>query len=190
MDNREKLELLRDTVLAAAQRSAEETEAQTKKLIGDTVASEKKRLADEIAEIKTISYDETRARDEKDLIAKEAKLKKSFLVRREKYMNELFSELEKKLTEFRSTEKYGEYLKNAYESAVKDFGAPDIAYCMKDENELVASVFPSLSVEEDDSVKLGGIIFRKGNLLLDFSFNSRLEKERSDFINSGKLRSE
>ena len=190
MDNREKLELLRDTVLAAAQRSAEETEAQTKKLIGDTVASEKKRLANEIAEIKTISYDETRARDEKDLIAKEAKLKKSFLVRREKYMNELFSELEKKLTEFRSTEKYGEYLKNAYESAVKEFGVPDLAYCMKDENELVASVFPSLSVEEDNSVKIGGIIFRKGNLLLDFSFNSRLEKERSDFINSGKLRSE
>lgn len=190
MDNREKLELLRNTVLAAAQRSAEETEAQTKKLIGDTVASEKKRLADEIAEIKTMSYDETRVRDEKDLIAKEAKLKKSFLVRREKYMNELFSDLEKELTEFRSTEKYGEYLKNAYESAVQEFGAPDLAYCMKDEKELVASVFPSLSVEEDDSVKLGGIIFRKGNLLLDFSFNSRLEKERSDFINSGKLRSE
>lgn len=41
MDNREKLELLRQTVLAAAQRSAEETEAETKKIIEDTVSAEK-----------------------------------------------------------------------------------------------------------------------------------------------------
>ena len=53
MDNREKLELLRQTVLAAAQRSAEETEAETKKIIEDTVSAEKKRLSDEIADVDT-----------------------------------------------------------------------------------------------------------------------------------------
>ena len=51
MDNREKLELLRQTVLAAAQRSAEETEAETKKIIEDTVSAENKRVSDEFAEI-------------------------------------------------------------------------------------------------------------------------------------------
>ena len=82
MDNREKLELLRQTVLAAAQRSAEETEAETKKIIEDTVSAEKKRLSDEIAEIKSMSYDELRSRDEKELVTKDAKLRKNILVKR------------------------------------------------------------------------------------------------------------
>ena len=101
MDNREKLELLRQTVLAAAQRSAEETEAETKKIIEDTVSAEKKRLSDEISEIKSMSYDELRSRDEKELVTKDAKLRKNILVKREAYMRELFSELENRLAAFR-----------------------------------------------------------------------------------------
>ena len=34
------------------------------------------------------------------------------------------------------------------------------------------------------------IIFGKGNLLLNLSFDNRVEKERTDFINGGKLRLE
>ena len=116
MDNREKLELLRQTVLAAAQRSAEETEAETKKIIEDTVSAEKKRLSDEISEIKSMSYDELRSRDEKELVTKDAKLRKNILVKREVYMRELFSELENRLAAFRKSDGYGEYLKKAYEA--------------------------------------------------------------------------
>ena len=190
MDNREKLELLRQTVLAAAQRSAEETEAETKKIIEDTVSAEKKRLSDEISEIKSMSYDELRSRDEKELVTKDAKLRKNILVKREAYMRELFSELENRLAAFRKSDGYGEYLKKAYKAAVKEFGIPDVAYCAKGEKELCKNILPELSFEEDSSVRLGGFIFGKGNLLLDFSFDNRVEKERTDFINGGKLRLE
>ena len=179
MDNREKLELLRQTVLAAAQRSAEETEAETKKIIEDTVSAEKKRLSDEL-----------RSRDEKELVTKDAKLRKNILVKREAYMRELFSELENRLAAFRKSDGYGEYLKKAYEAAVKEFGIPDVAYCAKGEKELCKNILPELSFEEDSSVRLGGVIFGKGNLLLNLSFDNRVEKERTDFINGGKLRLE
>lgn len=191
MDNREKLELLRNTVLAAAQQAAEETEAQTKKMRDETVAAEKKRLEDEIAEIKSMSYDELRAKDEKELISKEAKMKKNLLVRREEYMTELFSELETKLSDFRKTEEYGDYISKAFSLAENEFGAaPDFAYCRKGERDFFEKRLPSTEIREDSSVTLGGVIFGKGNLLLDFSFDNRVAKEKSDFINGGKLRLE
>lgn len=190
MDNREKLELLRETVLAAAQRSAEETEAETKRIIEDTVSSEKKRLSDEIAEIKSMSYDELRNRDEKELIAKDSKLKKNLLVRREEYMRELFAELESRLIGFCKTDGYEKYLKRAYSTAVDKFGKPDIAYCAKGEKELCQAVISEIPFEEDSSLRLGGVIFGKANLLLDLSFDSRVEKEKEFFINGGNLRFE
>ena len=105
-------------------------------------------------------------------------------------MRGLFSELENRLVAFRKSDGYGEYLKKAYEAAVKEFGIPDVAYCAKGEKELCKNILPELSFEEDSSVRLGGVIFGKGNLLLDLSFDNRVEKERTDFINGGKLRLE
>ena len=51
MDNREKLELLRDTVLAAAQRSAEETEAQTDKVVKSVASKKTEKVSADKAEV-------------------------------------------------------------------------------------------------------------------------------------------
>ena len=99
--------------------------------------------------------------------------------------NEVFDLCKSRLEEFTQSEKYFSKLKCSFERASKVLGNSFEALVRKediDRVEELRELFPSISISEDISIRFGGIIFRRGNVVLDDSFDCSLKKQRKFFL--------
>jgi len=99
--------------------------------------------------------------------------------------NEVFDACKLRLKKFTQSDKYFDKLKKSLNHASKILGDSFNALVRKEDikrvKELQESLFPSVSFFEDDSIKLGGFIFKKGNIVLDDSFDYSLKRQRKFF---------
>ena len=98
--------------------------------------------------------------------------------------NEVFSMCRLRLEKFTQSDKYFDRLNCSLEHASKILGDSFNAFIRKKDlkyTEKLRELFPSVSILKDDNIKFGGFIFKKGNIILDDSFDCSLEKQRKFF---------
>ncbi len=126
---------------------------------------------------------DTEAKYRKMYALEEQKYRMDALKYREELSKKIFSGVERRITEFTSSEKYGDYL-------------IDIAECEKLSETAVVAVSPKdkkygeklkakcgREVRQDESIELGGlmIIDSEQGLIIDKTFDSALEEQKKAF---------
>lgn len=112
---------------------------------------------------------------------------------RQSVLESVFSDVEKKLAEFKKTPDYENYLVSSVKNILKEIDGADVIIYLSPEDEKYSdkllSLSPSvISAETDGKIKFGGVygISDEKHLRLDKTFDSSLLSERENFIeNSG-----
>lgn len=129
------------------------------------------------------SVRDTEAKYRRMYALEEQKFRMDALRHREELSNRIFSDIEKKLAEFTSSEKYGEYLFTiAGEENLS--GSGEIAVSPRDKafGEKLGEKY-GCEVKLDDSIELGGlmIIDKEQGMIIDKTFDSALEEQKKAF---------
>lgn len=129
------------------------------------------------------SVRDTEAKYRRMYALEEQKFRMDALRHREELSNKIFSDIEKKLSEFTSSEKYGDYLFRIAE-VEKLSGGGEIAVSPRDKayGEKLGEKY-GFEVRLDESIELGGlmIINKEQGIIIDKTFDSALEEQKKAF---------
>lgn len=112
---------------------------------------------------------------------------KEIFTEREHYVNEVFEEIKSRLINFIKTEKYEEYLKNAYLEAQKALGQITRVYAAAFDMEKMKKIAAAAEIIEDPRILLGGFLAENESLITDYTFDKRFAAERERFSETNQL---
>jgi len=191
MDNNAKLELFRQAI---SRQSEEDAAAITAEIRERRKAAHKVKselaAKDELDGIKQeISRSDAVFR--REMSRCDYELKKAVLSYRNERITEFFSETEKRLRDFVSSEQYPEYLKKSLEKirASIALDSATLIYARACDVDIVRSL-TSCEVTADNSIKLGGLraVCRVKNVLCDVTLDMALGDEKRLFTEKTELR--
>ncbi|MBE6889827.1 MAG: hypothetical protein E7485_07430 [Ruminococcaceae bacterium] len=191
MDNNAKLELFRQAI---SRQSEEDAAAITAEIRERRKAAHKVKselaAKDELDGIKQeISRSDAEFR--REMSRCDYELKKAVLSYRNERITEFFSETEKRLQDFVSSEQYPEYLKRSLEKirASIALDSATLIYARACDVDIVRSL-TSCEVTADNSIKLGGLraVCRTKNVLCDVTLDMALGDEKRLFTEKTELR--
>lgn len=191
MDNNAKLELFRQAI---SRQSEEDAAAITAEIRERRKAAHKVKselaAKDELDGIKQeISRSDAEFR--REMSRCDYELKKAVLSYRNERITEFFSETEKRLQDFVSSEQYPEYLKRSLEKirASIALDSATLIYARACDVDIVRSL-TSCEVTADNSIKLGGLraVCRVKNVLCDVTLDMALGDEKRLFTEKTELR--
>ena len=191
MDNNAKLELFRQAI---SRQSEEDAAAITAEIRERRKAAHKVKselaAKDELDGIKQeISRSDAEFR--REMSRCDYELKKAVLSYRNERITEFFSETEKRLRDFVSSEQYPEYLKKSLEKirASIALDSATLIYARACDVDIVRSL-TSCEVTADNSIKLGGLraVCRVKNVLCDVTLDMALGDEKRLFTEKTELR--
>lgn len=131
----------------------------------------------------------TAAQFRKELSRCEFDRKNAVLAHRNQLLEQLFSDISEKLSDWTCTPEYTAYLSRALEKAQQELGT-DIVILARSADVAAVKALTSLPVQEEKSIMLGGISAScpaKG-LYADFTLDSRLAARKAEFPRRGELR--
>lgn len=167
-----------------------EVEEHISKILGeaDELSSEKLEKAEDDALLDAYnkiqkSVRDTEAKYRRMYALEEQKFRMDALKHREELSDKIFGGIEKKLAEFASSEKYGDYLFSIAEGENLS-GSGEIAVSPRDKDlgEKLGEKY-GCEVKIDDSIELGGlmIIDKEQGMIIDKTFDSALEEQKKAF---------
>ena len=114
------------------------------------------------------------------------------LYRKEK-VAEFFAQVEKKLSESLSDEKYTAYIKNSVEAVNEKYPitSDTVVLCKEKDSKLIKEALKGydFKAEVSSDIKIGGVIlnYPEKNLIIDLTLDAALEKEREAFTASTEM---
>lgn len=190
MDNvTARLEQFRQAINAQADREAAELTHQYEEKRAAAQKEKSERFSGEaLAEIKN-ERARTAAYFRKELSRCEFDRKNAVLAHRNQLLEQLFTEIRQRLSQWTQTPDYTGYLSRALEKAKQELGEDIVIYARPADIPAVKSL-TELPVEQDNSISLGGINAgcpEKG-LFADYTLDSRLAEQKDAFPNRSELR--
>jgi len=125
------------------------------------------------------------------ILSVSSEYKHKLSVMREQLIDELFSDIRKKLVEYTKSGAYFEYLKNTIESVVVAFPNEELSLVLyKDDKDykdklLQISDIRDISFTLDEIV--GGFLLKGQSKIYDNTFKTLLERERKDFLKNVRM---
>lgn len=166
-----------------------EVEEHISKILGeaDELSSEKLEKAEDDALLDAYnkiqkSVRDTEAKYRRMYALEEQKFRMDALRHREELSGRIFGDIEKKLAEFTSSEKYGDYLFRIAEGEKLSGGEIAVSPRDKSYGEKLGEKY-GCEVKLDDSIELGGlmIIDKEQGMIIDKTFDSALEEQKKAF---------
>lgn len=180
------------------QKIVEKEAIEKKRQIEDEVREAKKvRIEEEINRLTTLSQkrvNEEKARIENDYKQQSSKeiykYKKELLMKRDEIINQVFSDVKKRIENYMATGEYLKYLINCIQDASKSFRSEDLTvYLMEKDFEKrtdVEKILTNIKItwEKSDNIHIGGVIVKKSgtNLITDETFDQKLIEASDRFI--------
>ena len=184
MDNRSKLEKLRKTVLEDAKKKSSEIYNEVQKTKKERIEKESIRIKKEAEVLIQSSIREISSKTGKEISAKINESRKEVLAKREEGIHSIFQIISEELKQFVRSSSYSEYLTNAYYGAKSELNGITRVFVRHDDlsmiNELIRDE-NGIDVEEDRSIKIGGLIAENKNLLVDMTLDKKLNDEKERF---------
>ena len=188
----EKLNAFEKTIMEDAKKEADEILAEFE--------AKKNKIAQELTRAAKKDADETLRAEKEKLERKEneqlseanATGKRELLNVRREITEKVFSEVERKIGDFRKTEKYYEYLKNTVKSGIESIGEGEkIIYIDKNDSaykEALEKEF-GITVKTENEEFLGGarVCNTEKNIVCDNTVADRLLEERDAFLEIADL---
>ena len=174
---------LKHAVLKDVQKKAEE---QSKNIENETERILSKKRTEFTAEAdKKVASEISKAQHklQSEILDFDMKTKRSLILQREKLVNSLFEDVEKKLCDYRQTEEYVKLIYQKAQIALEICGNGSIVYARTDDAEKLSGI----DIKQCDI--LGGIKAenRENGIIADFSFEIMLEEARAEFLKTGGL---
>lgn len=191
-EEKNKLEHFKNAVFAEAEKRADSIVEQAQKTVDKNKKKIKKTIkTTENAEFLKIDKD-TQARIIREISAKKLNSNRNILLHRQQLSDKIFANVEKRLSDFRNSDKYEDYLLKLVKSSAEKFpdekGFVFIGKADEKYKEMLEKA-SGFNVEIKPSITLGGLIvvFSGINVVLDSSFDSALEEEKENFCNTSQL---
>lgn len=181
MDDKAKLEKLKDAVLEQAKEKSDDIAKQ------DDIKKEEvlEKAEDNILEeaYKMIQHEVSEIRGEigRELSVRSMESRKEVLLEREHYIDTVFSEVKKKLLAFTKTEAYIQYMNKSIDTAKETLGEITRIYVARPDVEAVKKLAGNVEVRQDLRILIGGIIAESDGLIADYTFDKKLKTEREKF---------
>lgn len=125
---------------------------------------------------------------------KEQELRKSIFLRRQEIVNEIKTEVKNKLISFHSSQDYISYLKNSLNEIVKLFDDNTVTIYLSaqdnDKKDIFNKILANVEFIEDKKITIGGFkaYSKELKILVDETFDTKLDDEINKFIASSKLK--
>ena len=117
----------------------------------------------------------------REISVKNVESRKTVLSEREHYTDSIFGEVKKKLSAYKKTDSYVQYLKQSIASARETLGELTQIYVSRPDVDIVKKLVDDVSVRQDLRIILGGLIAESDGLTVDFTFDKKLKQERDKF---------
>ena len=189
-NNAARLEMFRQAINTQADAEAAEIKRLADEKLSALTRERSERSANEaLAEIKA-ERSRVEAGFKKELSRCDFEMKKAVLQHRNQLIEQLFSELRQKLSDFTSTPAYTEYLKKALEKAAAEVGSSGAVIYARTADVAAVKQLTGLPVEVDNSIGIGGICAGNASagLFADYTLDSRLAQQQELFSGKSELR--
>lgn len=129
-----------------------------------------------------------------DIAKRAQESRQKLFIKRNEIVDSVFADAKAKLLNYTSTEQYKEYLTKSANEIAEYFGDKNcVVYIKESDNDkvqLLKSIITNCSIEEDESIQIGGIKAYCENMsvMLDDTFDSKLENERVYFTESSNIK--
>ena len=129
-----------------------------------------------------------------DIAKRAQESRQKLFIKRNEIVDSVFTDAKAKLLNYTSTEQYKEYLTKSANEIAEYFGDNNcVVYVKESDNDkvqLLKSIITNCSIEVDESIQIGGIKAYCENMsvMLDDTFDSKLENERVYFTESSNIK--
>ena len=173
----------------------EDAERQRDDTLSIVESEKKRRLSEAKAEIaerykRRYNREMTKIKNKfnEELSTHRSRQKSELLSARDELKNSVFISVEKKLSEFIRTEKYGEYMKSQIEKAIALLNCDNAVIIINADDEILKSSGYEYEVSDED-FKGGCIVTDKaGKHRVDLTMKTKLSKLRNEFLQTYKLK--
>ena len=117
----------------------------------------------------------------REISVKNVESRKAIVSERDHYTDSIFGEVKKKLSVYKKTESYVQYLKQSIASARETLGELTQIYVSRPDVEIVKKLVDDVYVRQALRIILGGLIAESDGLTADFTFDKKLKQEREKF---------
>jgi len=184
MDDKEKLAKLRDTVLEEAEKEAAELIEPAQRQNNEILKCEEEKLAAEVKEYILSNSVRIKSETGKKIAQVSIDGKKELLCEREKYIRIIFTDVENKLKAFTDSDKYDQYLKRIYMDVADTLGGITHLQAAPCDVDRMRAIAPNTEITGAKRIRIGGLIAENGNLMIDYTFDKKLQTEMDKFTSN------
>ena len=117
----------------------------------------------------------------REISVKNVESRKTLAAERDHYTDSIFGEVKKKLSAYKKTDSYVQYLKQSIASARETLGELTTIYVSRPDVDIVKWIADDVYVRQDLRIILGGLIAESDGLTVDYTFDKKLKQERDKF---------
>lgn len=130
-----------------------------------------------------------RAQIGRELSAQMNELRRSLLERRQELADEVFKTVEEKIISFTQSSEYEQFIIKTAKKAVSALDGESTVFLREQDMKYAAAVTTALSctVLPSNSIVLGGVMARSGNLIADDTLDARFAEEKAAFRENYKI---
>lgn len=191
-DDIEKIARFEDTINKEADAEINSMLSEAKENADEAVRSACERYQEKSSDIISDEIKKMKSRYEHAVSQKSFEASREVIAHRNEAVEQFFSELEKKLIAYSSTEEYKEYLakeigeinaERAFTSSVK-------IYVRSTDAEVVRKLYPDVCVQADKKIKLGGanVFYPDEGICIDKTLDNLFEQQKAEFVNNAFMR--
>ncbi|MBD5114488.1 MAG: hypothetical protein HDT46_04690 [Ruminococcaceae bacterium] len=113
---------------------------------------------------------------------------KEIFAYRNKCVDEFFGDLAREIIEYSKTAEYNESLSEILSEidGEKSFGDNAVIYVKSEDVEKVKKLYPSIKVQADKNIKLGGatVFYPDASIYIDKTYDNAFEQQKTEFVNN------
>lgn len=182
----EKMEHFRSISLESANNQSVESLSSYKKSLDDEFEIHKETAKQLSEESKRARMNQVKANAKKELAASQMMIKKQLTGKQSEIKSKIFELVQKKIADYRKTPAYVELLKSQISDIVNDYKDFNITVYIDSEDADLLNLLKDsfdINIQLYDKDFLGGTrtIIPEKNILIDYSFKTRLVEEQENF---------
>lgn len=189
-NNKARLELFRQAINTQADAEAAEITRQAEEKYSALAKEKSERSANEaLSEIRA-ERGRISASFKKEISRCDFDMKKAVLAHRSELIDRLFMDIREKLSDYTKTPAYADYLRAAAAKAKESLGGSGTVLHARAGDIDALKALTDLPAEPDNSIEIGGITAENtaAGLFADFTLDSRLAEEKTNFSGRSELR--
>lgn len=193
-ETEEKLRSFKKIVLSEAQKKSEKEIDSVEKQSNETIEQKETEYLSQAYEAIQEKIRKIRRESSEKVLQADVEARRGLLKAREEIIGKVFSEAADRVSDFRTGEKYAEWLENKIKKGLSELGEGKISASLSQSDEkcipMLREKFPEIefSLEPDGDVP-GGVRMNNADMktAVDYTFETTIAAERSKFLQTGGL---